>query len=134
MWPFKKKKKPYIPQGRIGYFYRNNWPFHYSIIVEQVGRINDRSRVKILEIDIHRDCSKSKSAILHNYSRGEWILTNQFIWETEDDKARRLIGIPQTYELTEEVDEDIQYTYRENRTLTPHNFIPIITETDTDLI
>jgi hypothetical protein len=98
MWPFKKKKKvPYIPQGKIGYFYKNDWPFHYSIIVERIGQIDDRSRVKILEVDIHRDSNKSESQVLHNYSRGEWVITRQFTWESEEDKARRLIGVPLTY-------------------------------------
>lgn len=122
----KSKKVPYIPQGRVGYFYKNDWPFHYSIIVEEIGRINERSKVKILEIDTHRDCSKSDSQILRDYSRGEWIITRQFTWESEEDKARRLIGLPRPYMVEEdEINEDIQYRYREdnNRTLTPHNFI-----------
>jgi hypothetical protein len=127
MWPFKKKKKkPYIPQGRIGYFRKWDtiYQYYYVIIVEEIGRIGLRRKVKILEVDIFRDCNKSKSQCLNNYGMGEWVKAENFSWESEDDKARRLIGIPQTYELTEEEEEDIQYTYRENRTLTPHTFIP----------
>jgi hypothetical protein len=125
----KKKKVPYIPQGRIGYYRKWDtiYGYYYVIVVEEIGRIGIRRKVKILEVDIFRDCSKSEKQCLDNYGMGDWVKAENFSWESEDDKARRLMGIPeQTYMINEDdVDEDIQYRHieEENRTLTPHNFI-----------
>ena len=46
---FKKKRKvPYIPQGRVGYFRKSSSAWKYIIIMEEIGRIGVRSQVKIL--------------------------------------------------------------------------------------
>ncbi len=86
----KKEKVPYVPQGRVGYFRKNQPFFAYTIIVEETGRIGSRSRVKILTVSIDRDCGKSESACLKNWGYSNWISTNNITWETDEQRQIRL--------------------------------------------
>jgi len=129
MWPFKKKKTyvPYAPQGRIGYFRKHDTirDYYYVIVVEQIGEIGIRRKVRILEVDIFRECPKSKSQVLDNYGMGEWVRSENFSWESDSRRAERLGQIPQqTYQVDQdELEDDIIYRQPDDRQLTRHNFL-----------
>lgn len=129
-WNKKKKVTKYKPTGKLGWFNMNgnsvysSVGFNYSVIVEVIQTVNDRTKVKILEVDIHRNCSKSREACLKDYGRGDWVVTNQFRWETDLQHATRINSITQAeYEDVEELlNDDIDYT---QHTVNPfvHTFI-----------
>jgi len=55
---FSKKKKvvtPYTPQGRLGYHRIADGDYNYTMVVEEIGKISYRSKLRILEIDIDID-------------------------------------------------------------------------------
>jgi len=115
----KKKKVPYIPQGRVGYIRKEiNNLYYFTTIFEEIGRIGSRSKVRIIEVNIDRDCNKSEHQCLTTWGIGDWLTSAHVRWESEQQRAERLgQTIPITYEMEEEdLEEDIQYT------LTPHNF------------
>lgn len=126
-WNKKKKVTKYKPTGKLGWFnmYGKNplygsAGFNYTIIVETIYVVGERTKVKILEVDIHRNCNKSKGDCLTDYGRGEWIVTNQFQWETDTQHATRISAITQTeYENVEELlNDDVDYT--------PHTTNPFV--------
>ena len=121
MWPFKKKSKkvPYIPQGKIGYLRREIGNIYYFVVIfEEIGQIGARSKVRILEVDIDRDCNKTKKQCLDRWGIGDWLTTSNINWETDRQRAERLgHTTPITYDMDEEeLEEETQYT------LTPHIF------------
>jgi hypothetical protein len=121
MWPFKKKKVivPYVPLGRVGYVRKELvGTYEFTAVFEEIGQIGQRSKVRILEIDVDRDCSESKQQCLTRWGIGDWVRTTNISWETDEQRAERLGHmIPVTYDIDEEeLKEEIQYT------LTPHNF------------
>lgn len=121
MWPFKKKSKkvPYIPQGKVGYLRKDISNIYYFVVIfEEIGQIGNRSKVRILEVDVDRDCNKTKKQCLDRWGIGNWLTTSNIHWETDRQRAERLgHTTPITYDMDEgELEEEIQYT------LTPHNF------------
>ena len=101
MWKKIKKffgyveKPPYIPQGRMGYCREystvcGSTHFHYIVAVEELQQIGDRSRVKILDVNVYRDCRKSKSQCLKDYGMSDWINRSLFEWETNEQWEDRL--------------------------------------------
>lgn len=115
---FRKKKNviPYTPQGRVGYRRVDDYPFYFTTVVEEIGRIGQRSKVRILEVDIDKDCNKTKKQCLLEWGVGQWIITNSINWETDEQKCVRL-GQPISYEVDEdELKEEVLYR------ITPHNF------------
>jgi hypothetical protein len=118
---FRKKKNviPYIPQGRVGYRrVSNEYPFCFTIVVEEIGKIGIRSKIRILEVDIDKDCIKTKEQCLLKWGLGDWVPTDYINWETDCQRADRL-GIPIEYEVkVDDLEEETLY-----RTITPHNFI-----------
>ena len=120
MWPFKKKKVvfvPYVPQGRIGFKRieaNNTW--YFNIIVEEIGNVDNKSKIKVIELNIDRDCDKTKDQCLKRWGGGNWFNTTYFRWETEEQKCLRQ-GIP--YIVPEVVAEPEEIEYK----LTQHNFI-----------
>lgn len=121
MWPFKKKRKtvPYIPKGRVGYRRAGqNFPYYFTVVVEEIGRVAGRSKIRILEVDIDRDCDRTKEQCLKKWGLGDWVSTDYIHWENDYQRAERLgQETPITYEVEEEeLEEETQYI------LTPHNF------------
>lgn len=117
---FRKKKNviPYTPQGRVGYRrVSNDYPFYFTIVVEEIGRIGGRSKVRVLEVDVDKDCYKTKKQCLRKWGLGNWIPTDSIHWETDEQRRIRL-GQPISYDMDEdELQEDVLYR------ITPHNFI-----------
>jgi hypothetical protein len=119
---FKKKSKkvPYIPQGRVGYLRKQlgGRDFEFTVIFEEIGRIGQRSKTRILEIDVDRDCNKTEKQCITRWGIGDWLTTENIHWESDRQRAERLgQTIPVTYDMDEEeLEEEIQYT------LTPHTF------------
>lgn len=89
---FRKKKVPYVPQGRIGYYRKNDYPWYFTVIVEEIGRIGTRSKIKIIDLSIDRDCDKSKKSCLKKFGIGDYIITNNINWETDEQRAIRFGG------------------------------------------
>jgi hypothetical protein len=129
MWPFKKKKTyvPYVPQGRVGYLRKelSVRDYEFTVIFEEIGQIGQRSKVRILEIDVDRDCNKSKEQCIKRWGIGDWLLTNNIHWETDEQRDIRLGEIPQrTYQIdSNEIEQDVIYRQPDERQLTRHNFI-----------
>lgn len=121
MWWSKKVK--YKPLGRLGHFNRNDYPYRYTIIFEKLCEINDRSRVKILEVDVKRDCTKTKEECLKDCSAGEWVSTSKINWETDEQYVSRTNQIiPQVFETPEELrNDDIDYSQHSPQLR--HNFL-----------
>ena len=119
---FKKKSKkvPYIPQGRVGYLRKEigSRAYDFTVIFEEIGRIGGRSKCRVIEVDVDRDCNKTKNQCLVKWGIGDWLTTGNIHWETDEQRAERLgQTIPVTYDMDEEeLEEEIQYT------LTPHTF------------
>jgi hypothetical protein len=123
MMKWLKKKKvivPYIPQGKVGYIRKESAgrSYEFTVIFEEIGRIGSRSKIRILEVDVDRDCNKNKQQCLSWWGVGDWIGTDNVYWETDEQRVERLGNVtPTTYDMDEEdLKEEIQYT------LTPHNF------------
>jgi hypothetical protein len=121
-WRFWKKNQseeefvPYIPQGRLGYKRLNlNNIWYFTIIVEKIGEIGNRCKIKVIEVDVDRDCNKTKTQCLHKWGGGDWVDTSYFIWESEEQRFLRR-GTP--YMVPEEILEPEEIEYK----LTPHNF------------
>ena len=117
---FSKKKKviiPYTPQGRIGY--RRMSDHDYTIVVEEIGKISHRSKLRILEIDIDISSTKTKKQCLNSWGFGTWVRSDFIHWETLDEKLIRLNQTPPSYLL----DEDDLIEETNYRVLTQHNFI-----------
>jgi len=76
----KVKIEKYKPKGRIGYISKTNFPYYYNIIVEKLQEVNEASRIKILEVDVHRDCTKTKDACLRHCGIGDWVSTSSIKW------------------------------------------------------
>jgi hypothetical protein len=119
-WFSKKKKKvPYIPKGRVGYLRKElSNLYYFTVIFEEIGRIGARSKIRVIEVDIDRDCNKTEGQCLTRWGIGDWLNTESIHWENDQQRAERFgQETPVTYEMEEEeLEEDIQYT------LTPHNF------------
>jgi hypothetical protein len=113
MWPFKKKKQyvPYVPQGRVGYLRKElgSRTYEFTVIFEEIGQIGQRSKIRILEVDVDRDCNKTKKQCLDRWGIGDWLPTDNLHWETDEQRARRLGEVPQrTYTLPiDEVEQDV---------------------------
>jgi len=128
MWPFKKKKQyvPYVPQGRIGYLRKEiNNIYYFVFIFEEIGQIAGRSKVRILEIDVDRDCNKTPKQCLDRLGIGDWLITSDIHWETDEQRARRLGQIPQvTYQMNiDDTQPDIIFNKPPERQMTRHNFL-----------
>lgn len=126
-WNKKKKVTKYKPTGKLGWFNMNGHNplhgsagFNYTVIVEVIHVVGVRTKVKILEVDIHRNCNKSRGDCLKNYGRGDWVVTDQFMWETTEQHLTRVNTIEQTeYENVDELlDDDVDYT--------PHTVNPFV--------
>jgi hypothetical protein len=111
MW-WSKKKVKYKPVGKIGHFCRGDYPYYYTIVFERLYDVADRSKVKILEIDIRRDCTKTKEQCLSNASAGEWVSTAAIKWETDEQyRIRTHQPFQEVYENHEELrNDDVDYT------------------------
>lgn len=127
MWPFKKKKLyvPYVPQGRIGYLRKDiNSTYYFTVIFEEIGQIGQRSKVRILEVDVDRDCNKTRKQCLDRWGIGDWLTTTHIHWETNEQRAERLNRPTVTYQLLQgEVEQDIIYRQPDERQMTRHNFL-----------
>jgi hypothetical protein len=127
MWPFKKKKPyiPYVPQGRVGYLRKelSSKLYEFTVIFEEIGRIEGKSKVRILEIDVDRDCTKTKKQCIDRWGIGDWLNTGGIYWETDEQRAIRL-GNPVTYQVNiDDLQPDIIYDQPDDRQLTRHNFL-----------
>jgi hypothetical protein len=89
---FRKKKVPYVPQGRVGYFRKCTGAWKYVVIVEEIGRINHRSQIKILDVQVDRGMNDTKKACLNDMGGTDYIITDDIHWETPEQQALRLGG------------------------------------------
>lgn len=121
-WKFWKKREeilvPYIPQGRIGCRRLTNVLYESTIIVEEIGRIGNRVKIKILDVSIDRDCNKTKEQILKWWGVCDWVPSNSIAWENEEQKHTRLTGTPMMAVLSD-VTQPEKIEYR----LTPHTLL-----------
>ena len=104
-WKFWKKKEElvqYVPIGRLGYIRVNNWPYHAVIIVEQICMVGQRSKIKILDVAIDRDCNKTKKQILNKWGVSDWVLTRTIEWESSEQQLQRELGLPPVFEVVNE--------------------------------
>ncbi len=101
MWPFKKKKQyvPYVPQGRVGYLRKelSGCTYEFTVIFEEIGQIGQRSKIRVLEVDVDRDCNKTRSQCLNRWGIGDWLTTVNIHWETDEQRSERLNGPTRTY-------------------------------------
>jgi hypothetical protein len=111
---FKKKKPvvPYIPMGRIGFYRKQSYGWYYTIIVERIIGIGTKSMIKVLDVKIDLDSSKSKKECLKNFGYNGIINNNIIEWESDEQMNIRLaLGNPQapvTY-MVEEEEEKIKW-------------------------
>lgn len=85
-----KRKVPYVPQGRVGYYHKSTAAWVYTIVMEEIGSIGDRSQIKILDVQVGRGYGDSEKSCLDDFSRTDFVLTHQMIWETEEQRTIRL--------------------------------------------
>ena len=104
-WKFWKKKEEltqYTPIGRLGYKRIDNFPYHAVIIVEQICMVGQRSKIKILDVAIDRDCNKTKKQILNKWGASDWVLTRTIEWESDEQLLERKWGPPPVFETVNE--------------------------------
>ena len=104
-WKFWKKKEEltqYTPIGRLGCKRIDNWPYHAVIIVEQICMVGQRSKIKILDVAIDRDCNKTKKQILNKWGASDWVLTRTIEWESSEQQLQRELGPPPVFEMVNE--------------------------------
>lgn len=85
---FWKKKKKYKPVGRIGTYRVNDYPFFFTIAMEQICEVGSKSRVKVLEIG--KACNKTDQECLHHARFQDWVETGAIIWETDAQYNERI--------------------------------------------
>jgi len=142
-WKFwKKKKTEYNPQGRIGYYRKSSYPWYYTVIVEELGQIHDRSKIKIIDFKVDLDSPKSiKESKKHfGFYDGCYLKTEHVNWETADQQWRRTRHISEEHFDGDDamVEEDLETEVREQhyvhyvndmhtnrRRLTPHSFLNV---------
>lgn len=130
-WKFwKNKNNNYNPQGRIGYFRKNNYPWFYTVIVEELSQVNDRSKIKIIDFKVDLDCTKSIKLCKKHFSfdNGHYMLTDTINWETAEQQYRRSRNISE--EHFTHIEQTPEYNFEptivrghNTRHLTPHNFV-----------
>jgi hypothetical protein len=138
-WKFWKKKKndqtPPQTRNRIGYWRKANYPWYYTIIMEEIGQIGDRSKIRIIDFKVDLDCNKSIKDCKKNFGFYDdcYMLTNNVNWETDNQQYRRTryiseehydndpVNIENLYYGEEEIDP--VRGYHNERHLTPHNFV-----------
>jgi hypothetical protein len=124
---FSKKitKTKYKPTGRLGWYTKNDYPFYFTILFERLYDVNTKSKVKILEVDVRRDCTRTREECLKHASVGDWVSTSAITWETDEQyhiRINQTIPVP-PYENHEELrNDDVDFT---RHTTNPfiHNFV-----------
>jgi hypothetical protein len=118
-----RKKKKYQPTGRVGYYRKCDYPWYYRIIVEKIQEINESCKVRILEVDINRGCTKNREQCLNNAMIGDWVRTEGIHWETDEQYSTRICDTEQRFTTPFQlVNDEVDYT---QFTTNPfrHNFI-----------
>ena len=137
-WKFWKKKKddktPFQTRNRIGYWRKADYPWYYTVIMEEIGQIGDRSKIRIIDFKVDLDCRKSIKDCKRHFGFDDncYVITNEINWETENQQYRRTryisvehydndpVNIENIYYGEEEVDPVREFHHRH---LTPHNFV-----------
>lgn len=116
----KKSKSKYKPKGKIGIFAKSSFPFYYSLIFERLQQVSNRTHVKILAVDICRNCTRNRDECLRDAQMGDWVVTSNVLWETDEQYTERLgLETPVEYDNVEPmVNTDID--------LSPHVTNPFI--------
>lgn len=120
----KEKKTKYKPVGRIGYYTKNDYPFYYTLIFERLYDVGAKSKVKILEVDVRNDCTRTRQECLRNASVGDWITTSAVSWENDEQYLTRTNQpLPPVYEDHEPLHNDeVDYTPHTTNPFV-HNFV-----------
>lgn len=99
----KKKKEKYKPTGRIGVYRVNDYPYVFTIAMEKICEVGDKSRVKVLEVG--KACDKTDLECLRWAKFQDWVNTSLITWETDGQYHER---INRTEPLENEVFEEPQ--------------------------
>ena len=91
---FWKKKKKYKPTNRIGIYRVHDYPYLFTIAMEKICEVGDKSRVKLLEIG--KSCDKTDQECLRHVKFQEWVPTNLITWETDAQYYERINRVEPT--------------------------------------
>lgn len=108
-WFSKKIKTKYKPTGKLGWYTKNDYPFYFTILFEKLYDVNSKSKVKILEVDVRRDCTRTREECLKHASVGDWVNTSSITWETDEQyniRINQVVPPPVIYENHEELNND----------------------------
>lgn len=117
-----EKKKKYKPTGKIGWFTKTDYPYYYTLIFEKLYEVGSKSKVKLLEVDVRRDCTRTRQECLRNASAGDWVTTSSISWETDEQYMTRTNQpLPPVYEDHEPLgNDDVDYTPHTSNPFTHH--------------
>ncbi len=95
----RKEEEEYEPTGKVGYrTFSSNTFYKFTLIVEQIDKIESKVKIKILEVDINRDCKENRDACLKHWGKGDWVYEKDFTWtkksagEIRQEKIDSIIG------------------------------------------
>lgn len=84
----KKEKKKYKPTNRIGIYRVSDYPYIFTIAMEKICEVGNKSRVKLLEIG--KSCDKTDQECLRHAKFQDWVPTNLITWETDAQYHERI--------------------------------------------
>ena len=120
----KSKQEKYKPIGRIGWYTKDTYPYYYTLIFEKIYDIATKSKVRLLEVDVRRDCKHTKEECIKHVAIGDWVSTHGVVWETDEQYYIRTNQAHQlaTFNPEELLNDDIDYRQHPTNPFI-HNFI-----------